>query len=408
METYREFCIDFPKELESLKQEIHEFSGEIVRPAAARLDRVADPQEVVAPDSPLWTVLKAAYGMKYHAAMIPQQLGGLGLPALGIHVLLEELGWGSAGIALGLVASNLPALALMAEGRPELTAQFVKPFAANRDASWIGCWAVTEPRHGSDYVLIGSEEFRFPTSSGQLIARREGEHYVLDGPKSNWIGNGTIATHALCSVSIEPSNATRAFVIVPLDLAGVSRGKPLDKLGQRELNQGALRFKNVRIPAEFILWGEGYENGMVRLAALAYSAMAAVFTGTARAAYEEALSYSKHHVQGGTRICEHQLVQNQIFDLFSRVEESRAVSRSSLVYNFSVPEPCLENAIVAKNFCTRAAFEISDRAMQLFGGKGITTGQLIEKLFRDTRLSLIEQGVNETLSLAGARRILVL
>lgn len=406
METYREFCIDFPKEYELLKQEVHEFSKEIVRPAAVRLDRVTDPQAVVAPDSPLWTVLKAAYGMRYHAAMVPEQFGGLGLSGLGIHVLLEELGWGSAGIALGLVASNLPMLALMAEGRSELIDQFVKPFTADRDASWIGCWAVTEPRHGSDYVLIGSEEFRTPTSSGQLIARREGQHYLLDGPKSNWIGNGTIATHALCSVSVEPSNAGRAFVIVPLDLPGVSRGKPLDKLGQRELNQGALRFREVEVPDEFMLRGEGYENDMVRLATLAYSAMAAVFTGTARAAYEEALSYSKQHVQGGTRICEHQLVQDQIFDLFSRVEESRAVSRSSLIYNFSVARPCLENAIVAKNFCTRAAFQIADRAMQLFGGRGITTGQLIEKLFRDTRMSLIEQGVNETLSLAGARRIL--
>lgn len=407
METYRELSIDFPKECESLRQEVHEFAKEFMRRAAAALDRMTDAKEAIAQASPLWTVLKSAYGMRYHAAMIPKHLGGLGLSALGIHVLLEELGWGSAGLALGLVASNLPMLALMREGRSDLIDRFVKPFAENRDATWIGCWAVTEPRHGSDYLLVGSEEFRYPTSSGQLVARTKREHYLLDGRKAAWIANGTIATYALCSVATEPSKAGRDFVIVPLDLPGVSRGEPLNKLGQRELNQGALIFKEVTIPEQFVLRGEGYEVDMARLISLACSSMAAVFTGTARAAYEEALEHSKQRKQGGSRICDHQLVRHQLFDLYTRVEATRAVSRSSLIYNFTVPTPSLENAIAAKNFCTRTAFEVADQAMQLFGGKGISAGQLIEKLFRDARMSTIEQGVNEVLGLAGADRIIM-
>lgn len=160
MEPYRELCIDFSTECESLKREVHTFAEEVVRPAAALLDRISNPQQVVAADSPLWPVLKAAYEMRYHGVMIPEQLGGLGLSALGVHVLLEELGWGSAGIALGLVTSSLPMRLLIDEGRSELIDAFVKPFAANRDGSRIGCWAVSEPRHGSNYFLIGSREFR--------------------------------------------------------------------------------------------------------------------------------------------------------------------------------------------------------------------------------------------------------
>jgi alkylation response protein AidB-like acyl-CoA dehydrogenase len=111
-------------------------------------------------------------------------------------------------------------------------------------------------------------------------------------------------------------------------------------------------------------------------------------------------------VQGGKPICEHQLVQKHLFDMFTRVEACRALSRATMIYNWTATAPLLENAIAAKNFCTQVAFDVANEALQLFGGTGISGEYLIEKLFRDARVALIEQGVNEVLSLAGARRIL--
>jgi alkylation response protein AidB-like acyl-CoA dehydrogenase len=134
--------------------------------------------------------------------------------------------------------------------------------------------------------------------------------------------------------------------------------------------------------------------------------MAAAFTGVARAAYEEALDYSKQRVQGGQPICEHQLVQKHLFEMFTKVEACRALSRAVMTYNQTSTTPSLEHAIAAKTFCTQASFEVASDALQVFGGNGLSKEYGIEKLFRDARASLIEDGTNDVLSLAGARHIL--
>lgn len=408
MEGYRELSIDFPDKYRSLRRQVHQFAAEVLRPAGMAIDGQTGPLEIVAAGSPLRRALGQAYRRGYHAAAIPEHLGGMGLSGLGAHVLMEELGWGSADIALGLAGSAIPFIAAVNDGRPELVDKFVTPFAANKDGSLIGCWALSEPRHGSDAFFLGGEEFRHPTSSGQVLARVDGDDYVVNGEKAAWISNGTIATHALCSITIEGSKgmAAHELAIIPLDLPGVFKGEPLRKLGERGLNQGSIGFRDVRIPRSHALRAQGFELDVARLLTMASSWMSAIFTGVARAAYEEAIGYSKQRVQGGKPIHEHQLVQKHLFDMFTQVEACRALSRATMIYNWEAREPSLENAIAAKIFCTQTAFDVSNLAMQLFGGMGISAGHLVEKCFRDARVSLIQQGVNEVLSLAGALRIL--
>ena len=406
MATYRELSLGLPEQFESLRDEAHHFALEVMRPAAMAIDRGAEAHPFSVAEPRLVQVLKAAYGLGYHLSLIPERHGGLGLSAIGVHILLEELGWGSAGIGLSLLASSVPAIAVIADGRPELIARFVKPFAENRDATWIGCWALSEPRHGSDHFLVGGAEFRYPPATAQLVARLDGHDYVIDGQKASWVTNGGIATHALCSAVIEPSKAAHCLFLIPLASRGISREEPASKLGQQEMNQGALVFDNVKIARDCALKGEGFEQDVGRLLAFVHSAMAAVITGTARAAYEEALAHSKRRWQGGKRICEHQLVQERLFKMFTEVEACRALSRATLIYNWESGVPSLENAIAAKTYCTRTAFQVADQAMQMFGADGFTRGNLIEKLFRDTRVSTIQQGANEVLGLAGAYRIL--
>jgi alkylation response protein AidB-like acyl-CoA dehydrogenase len=99
-------------------------------------------------------------------------------------------------------------------------------------------------------------------------------------------------------------------------------------------------------------------------------------------------------------------VQERLFEMFTEVEACRALSRATMVYNWDSAKPSLENAIAAKSFCTRTAFKVVNEAMQIFGADGFSAGNLIEKLFRDIRMSLTEQGVNEVLALAGARRLI--
>ena len=412
METYRELCLGMPKVYDELRAAAHRFAKEVMRPAAIELDRMADPRDTIAPGSPLREVLKKAHQLGYHVAGMPVAMGGLGLSPLGSHILHEELAWGSVDLALAVGCAGFPAMVAAQSGNPELYESFVKPFVEDRDGKYIGCWAITEPNHGSDHVMVGTPEYHNPKVMGDVVARADGDSYVINGQKSSWVSNGTIATHAALFLRVEagrrkPMMASGGVAVLPLDLPGVSKGKPLNKLGQRALNQGEIFFDNVRIPRHFMVVGpEAYEQYATATLTGANGGMSTAFTVLARAAYEAALDYSRERIQGGRPICEHQLVQKRLFEMFTKVEACRSLSRAVTVYNSTSAAPSLQHAIAAKTFCTQASFEVASDALQIFGGNGLSKEYPIEKLFRDARASLIEDGTNEVLSLAGARHIL--
>jgi len=406
---YTDLCTTLTPQQQALKDGVHQFARAVLRPAAMTLDRMADPQQVIALGSPLWTTLKAAYAQGFHTALVPRECGGLGLKGLDLHIALEELGWGSADFAASIAVAGFPFSSVAMTGNAALIEEFVRPFVADRDARLVGCWALTEPDHGSDRFQVGTPEFFDPKITGQVIARRDGESYVINGKKAAWISNGTIATHAVTYLTLDPAKglAGGGVAIIPLNSPGVTKDAPLDKMGQRALNQGGMIFENVRIPLRYMLVGmEAYETVLQRTLVLTNAAVGAVFTGVARAAYEEALTYTRSRVQGGKRLCDHQLVQKYLFEMFTKVETCRALSRAAMIYNDAVSTPAVEYAIAAKTYCTQAALEITDTALQLFGGKGLSKGYLIEKLFRDARASLIEDGANDVLMLVGAAQLI--
>jgi alkylation response protein AidB-like acyl-CoA dehydrogenase len=406
---YLDLNLELTDELTAFKENVHRFALDVLRPRAAELDRCADPAGVIACDSPFWDVFRLAYRLGYHKAMLPAEAGGLGLGGLEQHIFLEELGWGSADFAIAIGVAGFPFAMVARAGSPALIDELVRPFADDPTARFIGCWAITEPDHGSDTLIAGTPEFHDPSIRGNLCARRVGDDYVLRGQKSAWVSNGTIATHARTFLSLDPSQgmAGGGVAVIPLDLPGITRGKPLDKLGQRALNQGEIFFDDVRLPARFMLAGaEVYEMTLDVTLALANASMGAIFTGLARAAYEAALLYTTERVQGGKRLCEHQLVQKRLVDMFTRVEACRQLSRAAMVYNHATLPPATQYSIASKTFCTEAALEVASSALQLFGGNGLSREYPIEKIFRDARASLIEDGSNDVLALIAARRLL--
>ncbi|MGH7894592.1 MAG: acyl-CoA dehydrogenase family protein [Candidatus Binatia bacterium] len=406
---YLDLNLQLTEEQSAFRESVHRFALEVLRPRAAELDRRTDPADVITRGSPLWDVLRQAYQLGYHKVMLPAEVGGLGFGGLEQHMFLEELGWGSADFAIAIGVAGFPFATVAKAGSPELIDEIVRPFVEDTTARFLGCWAITEPDHGSDTLIAGTPEFHDPRIKGDLFARRDGDDYVLCGQKSAWVSNGTIATHALTFLSLDPSQgmAGGGVAVIPLDLRGVTRGKPLDKMGQRALNQGEIFFDDVRLPARFMLTGaELYELTLDMTLALANAAMGAVFTGVARAAYEAALVYTTERVQGGKRLCEHQLVQKRLVDMFTRVEACRQLSRAAMVYNHATLPPATQYSIASKTFCTEAALEVASSALQLFGGNGLSREYPIEKIFRDARASLIEDGSNDVLALVAARHLL--
>jgi alkylation response protein AidB-like acyl-CoA dehydrogenase len=398
----------------ALKEETHRFAAEVTRPASIELDKLADPQDVIRDGSVFWNVFRKYYELERHLAGMPEELGGANVRGLDSHVVAEEMGWGAADFAIGLGVSGMPfAMGLLSAqmtGNKRIMDEIVTPFIKDREAKYIGCWAITEPQHGSDAAAASISEYaNNPGMSFDTWARHDGDDWVISGAKSAWVSNGTIATHAMVHFAVDRSRGmtSSGVAVVPLDLPGVSRGKPLNKLGQRALNQGEIFLDEVRIPKDYVLVEEGmYAFVGDLILAIANGGMGSTFTGVARAAFEEALTYCKQRVQGGRPICEHQLVQRKLFDMFIKVESARQLSRAVAIHNSVAMPPVSRYGIASKVYCTQVAFEVASDAVQLFGGYGLSKEFLIEKLFRDARASMIEDGANDILALAGAQKLI--
>ena len=404
---YLDLNLDLTDEQMDLKNAVHKFSKEVLRPASLELDQIADPDEMI--NSKLYKdTLKKGYELGYHTIFIPDYYGGLGLEPLEVHLVLEELGWGSPDFAIAFGVACFPAFFASMVPTDFLEEHVISPFCANSDASIIGCWAITEPNHGTDTLCPGTAGFANPHIRGQVAARKEGNEYVISGQKSAWVSNGTVATHALAYLNIDPSMgmAGGGICVVPLDLPGVSKGKPLNKMGQRALNQGEIFFDEVRVPEEYMLVDqESYESMLDLTLATANAGMGAIFTGAARACFEMALAYSKERVQGGKVLFEHQMIKHKLFSMFMKIEAARAYSRAAWIYNANTTPPATHYSIASKVFCTQAAFEVANDAVQIFGGYGVSKEYPIEKYFRDIRAALIEDGANDSLMITGAHAL---
>jgi alkylation response protein AidB-like acyl-CoA dehydrogenase/nitroreductase/NAD-dependent dihydropyrimidine dehydrogenase PreA subunit len=289
----------------------------------------------------------------------------------------------------------------------------VRQFTADKEAKMIGCWAITEPDHGSDWILFDGPDSGNPVVAPQVRAVLDGDEYVINGQKSSWVSNGTIATHAALWLTLDPDKAYDAggIAVIPLDLPGVSRGAPLNKLGQRDLNQGEIFFDNVRIP-KYMMVAEDpamFKTFSTMQLAGANAGMGLVFAGCAYSALEEALQYAQQRVQGGKTIINHQAVRLRLFDLFTQVEAARSLARRVAVYNSMLADKmqpaALHYSMASKIFCTETATRAASQAIQIFGGVGLSKEYLIEKIYRDARASMIEDGVNDLLALDGAEKL---
>lgn len=407
MRGYTELNIELTKEQETIKEETRRFAKEVLRPASLILDKIHDPADMIA--HPLFMdTMKKGYELGYHTIFLPDTWGGLGSDPLETHIILEELAWGSVDFAVGIGVSCFPAFFAAMVPSERLIDEIISPFCENTDASIIGCWGITEPEHGTDTLSPFTPEFSNPEIKGQTLAIPDGDEYIIQGQKAAWVSNGTIATHCLLYVNIDPSMglAGGGIAIVPLDLPGVKRGAPLDKLGQRALNQGEIFFDNVRIPKDYMLVDqEAYEAMLDITLSTANAAIGTMMVGVARAAYEEALAYSKQRIQGGKALFEHQLIKHKLFNMFMKIEAGRALSRAAMIYNYSNTPPDIEYSIAAKVFCTDMAFEVTHQAVQIFGGNGVSREYPVEKFFRDARAGLIEDGANDSLMITAAHHL---
>ncbi len=382
-------------EMEQFVQDTaHRFGEEVLRPMGTELDEMSA-DDGIAPESPLWSALEQASGLGLNVkAML--ELGPLERERI-LLIAAEELSRGEPGLAGMILVSQMPGLYSALAGNMEMV-----DYCDGK----LGCWGITEPDHGSDSLDPDGSIAAVDGEYGRpnCVARIEGDKIIVNGQKSAWVSGGTVAEVCALYCHYEENGETRPgiSVIVPLDLPGVTKGKALEKLGLRALNQGEIYFDSVEVPISHLLAGpDEYVDFVRHTLAEANVHVANMAVGIARAAYEHAHAYAHERKQGGQAIIKHQSVRYRLFHMFRKVEASRALVRRVATYNATAPEAALQGSISAKVTATQHAFEVASDAVQIFGGNGLTREYPVEKLLRDARAMLIADGCNEVLALKG-------
>ena len=392
------FDAGLSEEEQGVQHAMHRFARDVMRPLGREIDRMPA-EEAYLPGSPFWQFHAEAQKMGFDpealASLPPEQAARMDA------IMVEELAWGDAGLTVSLGAGGMPMLMARASGNKELV---------ELCEGKLGCWGATQPDRGSDGLILYPEE-RHPGSignKGNLQATFTGDEIVFNGQTSAWVSNGAVAQVALMDIVAdygsgfydEQGNTYGCNVIVPLDIKGVSRGKPLAKLGKRPLPQGEIYFDNVRVPRRFaIATQDDYELKHAYAWAQAGTAMSHIATGLARAAFELALAYVHERKQGGALLATHQLTQHRLGGLGMKVEAIRAMARHVAHYTRCSPRPHPYFTAAGKAFCCSELMNVTNESLQMFGGVGLTNEFPIEKLMRDARAMQIEDGENNILQM---------
>jgi len=353
---------------------VRRFAKEVMRPIGIELDRMT-PEEAIAKGSPLWTFFAKfqELGLTVSTfAEFPRKRWAFCSPLCGRNWAMAMAAWRS-----------------------------LWRFSCCRTCSWrTGAVRTSSPRFlraasaaGASPSRTTVRTFSTRTATRTIRAARrasptcsatfKGDKIILNGQKSAWVSNGTIAQHALLYTACDRGNGPNESIVLvcPLDgVKGVSKGKPLDKIGQRPLNQGEIYFNNVEISQDWIIaQPEQYKDAVHAILAEANSIMGCVWTGAARASYELARDYVHVRKQGGAPIHQHQNVKYRLLHMFRQVEVARAMARRAYLYNHTAPAPALHGSICAKVTATQAAFDVASMAIQMFGGNGLTREYPVEK-----------------------------
>ncbi|MBK6287954.1 MAG: acyl-CoA/acyl-ACP dehydrogenase [Pseudomonadales bacterium] len=386
------------EEERAIQSAAHQFARDVLRPLGRELDKLTA-EQVVAPGSPYYTLFAEAAKLGMDPGLLEQLP-----PEMAIRVesmIGEEMGWGDAGLAVSLVVTQFPLEMARAAGNQELI---------ELSTGKIGCWMITHPDKGTDVGAFDMKREWAPRqqgNKGSLLAKVGKDEIVINGQCSAWVSNGAVAQVALTYMSADYGDGyfdadgrpNGVCAIVPLDLPGVSKGKPLEKIGQRALPQGEVYFDNVRIPKRFaVALREEYYGNVASAWSFAGTHMSQIFTGVARAAFEMALQYCHERKQGGQLLIDQQLTRYRLGDMMRRVELCRSVARRSLAYARLTPAGHPWATASAKVTVTEEAEKIVADAFRLFGGNGTTREYPIEKLVRDVRAALIEDGENTMLT----------
>jgi alkylation response protein AidB-like acyl-CoA dehydrogenase len=329
----------------------------------------------------------------------PEEYGGAGLDLMTYALVGVELSRGWMSLS-GIMNTHFMGIYLLKKyGTDEQKQKWLPRMATGELRAAL---SMSEPGAGSDVQSI------------QARAVRDGDHYVVNGTKM-WVTNGLRAGLVTLLVKTDPSadpphkGISILMVEKPAgerEFEGITIPPNIEKMGYHGVETTELVFEDHRVPAENLLGEEGsgfryvmdgIEVGRVNVAARA--------VGLATRAFEEAIKYAQERVAFGVPIAKHQMIQEKIADMGTKLEAARLMLLQAAKKKSAGVRSDLE-AGMAKYFCTEACHEIVTEALRVHGGYGYSAEYTVERLYRDAPFLLIGEGTSEIQKIVIARQLL--
>jgi alkylation response protein AidB-like acyl-CoA dehydrogenase len=362
-----------PDQHQMIRDALRDFAQQQLAPNAAQWDRERTfPREA----------LTQLAGLGAFGIAVPESLGGAGLDYLALAVAIEEIAAGDGGVSTIISVNNCPVCSIgMAFANPAQQQQWLRPLASGE---MLGAFALTEPQAGSD------------ASALRTTARRDGDHYVLNGVKQ-FITSGKQADVTIVMAVTDKAAGKRGISAfwVPTNTPGYVVARIEDKLGQHSSDTAQIVFEDCRIPAANLIGEEGMgykialsglEGGRIGIASQA--------VGMARAAFDAALAYAKDRQSFDKPLFDHQAVQFRLADMATQIEAAR-----QMVWHAAAMKdaglPCLKEAAMAKLFASEMAEKVCSDAIQIHGGYGYLADFPVERIYRDVRVCQIYEGTSD-------------
>nr|WP_210743275.1 acyl-CoA dehydrogenase family protein [Nocardia cerradoensis] len=319
----------------------------------------------------------------------PQEWGGGGQPYEVYLQVLEEIAARWAAVAVAVSVHSLACHPLMAFGTEEQQRRWLPEMLGG---TTIGAYSLSEPQAGSDAAAVACRAV--PADGG----------YRLNGTKA-WITHGGVADfYNVFARTGEGSRGISCF-LVPKDLEGLSFGKPEEKMGLHAVPTTTAHYDDAYLSAERRIGAEG-QGLQIALSALDSGRLgiAAVATGLAQAALDEAVAYAKERSTFGKKIIDHQGLGFLLADMAAAVDSARATYLDA-ARRRDAGLPYSRQASVAKLVATDAAMKVTTDAVQVFGGYGYTRDFRVERYMREAKITQIFEGTNQIQRLVISRSL---
>jgi len=364
---------DLGEDVNALRDTVHRWAQERVKPLAAQVDRTNEfPND-------LWPEMG---DMGLLGITVPEEYGGAGMGYLAHAVAVEEIARASASISLSYGAhSNLCVNQIKLNGTPQQKAKYLPDLVSGRA---IGALAMSEAGAGSDVVSM------------TLRADKKNDRFLLNGTKY-WITNGPDADTLVVYAKTDPAAGSKGITafLIEKTMKGFSTSPHFDKLGMRGSNTAELVFEDVEVPYENILGEEG-KGVRVLMSGLDYErvVLAAIGPGIIAACLDEVMPYVSTRKQFGQPIGNFQLMQAKIADMYTAMNSARA-------YVYEVAKACDRGEVTRQDaaacvlYASEQAMVQAHQAVQAFGGAGFLNDSDVSRLFRDAKLMEIGAGTSE-------------